>query len=646
MILIDSKTEWSKAKDEQKIAYCESLFKDSKESLQKRHWEWYLNYTFLEGNHYVSYNSTTQSLETPPRRRGEVRIVINKILTGNRAVRNYATRQELKWEVSPGDEDKDSVDRARKKGKFLDWFYRNKHLETVIDGAIDSCLNTSIAWVEPYWDAKARTGNYKGDIKIKLHDSFHIYPDRHGFMDEGRFCGRFIAKAISRTLDEIRNDSRYNEKNRKLVKSDDELAASELKSRLIMKEQGTDKNGPIPRSMVKEFFLYNDEKNDKGGYITLFTYAGGQVLREEPLKERDFPLYACQVPLDPRRLYSRSRTADSIPLNKALNRNISQKIMYVNKALVLRLVAEKGHGASVVTNDMGDILEINAGRQFKQMEMHPLPNTLDSLTRELIAFQEDMQGAHEATVGANPSAARSGRQLEALQAADSNNLADINKSLKSFLPILGNRILELAGRHYSSTRLIQISEAEEQFKVVGAETPNKEITKDEDITVLDGNNDIVVGIGSWLGHTRDAQRETILQLAELGVLPAEEVLRQFEFPNVEELSRLAREQRVEQAAMKAATGGHGPGMEGGAGGTQNPDAQKFIDLADKENMSMMNGQMVPPTEGAPIEHTQAHLDFLFSQTAQQNPQAAQLIQEHVSGEPAYAELVQQYQQPQ
>jgi len=100
---------WKNASDEEKISYCDGLFEDSKGAVQKSHFEWYMNYQFLEGNHYVSYNSVTNSLETPPRKTGEVRIVVNKVKSGVRAIKNYATRTEPKWETMPGDLDEKTI---------------------------------------------------------------------------------------------------------------------------------------------------------------------------------------------------------------------------------------------------------------------------------------------------------------------------------------------------------------------------------------------------------------------------------------------------------------------------------------------------------------------------------------------------------
>jgi len=621
---------WKNASDEEKISYCDGLFEDSKGAVQKRHFEWYMNYQFLEGNHYVSYNSVTNSLETPPRKTGEVRIVVNKVKSGVRAIKNYATRTEPKWETMPGDLDEKTILNARRSGKLLDYIYRKLHLETLVSGVVDSSLNTSVAWVELDWDDKAEGG--MGQIRLRLHDSFGVWTDPKAFLYAGRYKGRYLFKTNKKSLDKIKSDERYDKKARKLVKSDDELAASAMKSRIIRKESGSLSSEKTKRAIVKEAMLWEDEENENGGNLRLFTYAGGQVLRDESLKDKNYSMYLMQIPMDPRKIYHRSWVADSVPLNKALDRSVSQKIMYVNQALIYRIMAEKGHGVKEVNNDMGTVYEINKGRKYEQMSMHALPGTLDSLSGELGSYIEDALGSHDAALGKLPAGARSGKTLEALQAADSNNLADIVQGLVSFLAVLGEGILDIVADKYVASRVIKLTEPEEggaQYaKVIGEGSDKK--NRPDDATIITKDNEVIVRIGSWLGYTREAQRETLLKLGEIGILPGDEILRQFEFPNVDELSEKARSQRMEQHELDAEVAGRNQQSQQDQKPTGGAD---MVQLADKENTSMANGQIIEPTEGATPQHTQVHADFIETEIFQGlPPEIQQTIMAHYQGE--------------
>lgn len=631
MIEIEGK-EWGKLKDAEKIAHCESLLEDVRTSREKHDLEWYLNHMFKEGNHYLTVNTTTNALESnPPRKHGEVRMVINMVKASTRSIQNYITRTQPKWEIVPGDTDEDTIKTARRIGKTMDYIYRKLHLESFVSGVVESALDTSVGWVEVDWDEDAEKG--LGQVRVRLHDTFDVWVDTRASLYNGKLVSRFLAKTVSKTLGEIAADTRYNKKNRKLVKADEDPAVSRLKSKIIRKEIGEPEKA-IKRATIKEFMLWDDEKNSKGGRLQMFTYSNGQVLRDEPLDDIEYPLYLLQVSMNPLKIYQRAWTSDAIPLNKALDRTVSQKIMYVNQALKFQMIAEKGHGVAVSTNEMGDIIEINPNRKFEQFDFKPLPQGFDSLDSEMISYIEDVLGSHPAALGRLPAGSRSGKTLETLQAADANNLTGLTQSLESFLSVVGQRILEIVADKYVTSRIVKISEPEEDeegnsqefFRITGEKGKRK-----EDSTVITGDNEVIVKIGSWLGHTREAQRDTLLRLAELGVLPAEEVLRQFEFPNVEELSSRARNQRLEKHVMDAEIAGRNQPQQGQKGAQAG--GIDMVKLADKENMEMANGSQVPSTEGATLEHTQAHKDFIESQTFQSlPPEIQQAFAAHTQGE--------------
>lgn len=621
---------WDKLDDVEKISYCESLLTDVKKSREPYDLEWYTNHRFENGDHYLAVNSVTGSLEAnPPKKRGEVRMVINKTRSVKRAIQNYVTRTQPKWEIIPGDIDEATIKNARRIGKTLDYLYRKLHLEQIVTGVIDTGLSTSIGIVEVDWDENADGG--VGEVRVRMHDPFDVWFDKRAYLYAGRIVGRFVAKTVVKSVDEVKNDKRYDEKARKEVKPDEELATSRLKAKILTKEMGSNETSKIPTVTVKEFMLWDDEKNSKKGHVKIFTYAGDQILVEEDSSDKEFPIYFYQISMNPLKVYQRAWVTDAIPLNKAIDRSISQKIMYMNQALVFRIIAEKGHGAGVVSNEMGEVLEVNKGRNFAQMTMNPLPAGYDAVTNELNGYIEDIMGAHDAALGRMPTGARSGDTLEAIQAADANNLTGLTQSLESFLSVVGERILDVIAKKYQVSRIVKIAEpeeGEEYMKVIGAGSKQAEGMKEGGATIITEDNEVIVKIGSWLGHTLEAKRETMMKLGEMGVLPAEEILRQFEFPNVEELSAKARDQRMEQSQVDLAIAGHAQGQQG-----QQPQGPDMQALADKENMTMAQGQQLPPTEGADIVHTQAHTDFVQSDTFKSLPdEIKQVFADHIQGE--------------
>lgn len=657
-----NRTTWDKASNAEKIKYCNDRRDDSKKSRRLRDFEWYMNYQFQEGNHYVYYNNTTNKLENKPRAKGEVRAVVNKVKATVRAVQNYSTRFNPKWEIIPGGLNASIIDNARKAGKFMDYFFTTQHLEIVLQGLVDSALNTSVAFVELDWDPQAEGG--MGQVVLIEHDPFDVWLDSRAKIYAGLIKGRYIFKGVTKDLDEIRNDERYNVKvddkkekdefgdkaefNRQMVQSDKELAASDMKARILQKE-GLTAEESTERATVYEFQLFDEEGNDEGGNIQLFAYAGERVLRDEPLKNKGFTLYCMQVPQDTKKIYHRTWVADLTGLNKILNRTVSQKVMYVNQALTYRILAEKGHGINKFTNENGEVLEHTKGRSVTQMQPYPLPADGDQLENRINGYIEDIGGAHEAALGRMPTGARSGKVLEALQAADSNNLSGIRISIESFLSVLGSAILDIVAEKYVASRIAKIADPEigedgtkQNYISVIGEGAADEIKNDEDSqhTIINKDNAIIVKIGSWLGNTTEARKETLYELADRKIIPGDEVLRQLEFPNIEALSQKAQEERLEEHKMDAEIAGRN--QEAGAPQQQAPvdpkaDAQsQQVALADQENLQMIQGVQVPPTEGVGLEHTQAHVDFSqsqdFQQQSAQNPGLLQVMQAHIQGE--------------
>lgn len=631
MITVGDKT-WDKLKPEEKIAFCEGLFKEAKDARRLRDLEWYMNYMFLDGNHYATYNKTQNRIQQKPRKKGEVRISINLIRSSIRAIQNYATRFEPKWEVQPGDEDDDTIKNSRKYGKFLDYLYRTLHWEITVESMVDSLLNTSVCFVEVDWDPKAADG--KGQVMLFDHDSFDIYVDRSAYIYAGRIVGSFIAKGVKKNISDIQSDSRYDEKARKLVKSDEEMEKlSEFKERYKQKQEGTTKEDKVKKATVKEFFLLDPKKNDKGGRIQRITYAGGQVLRDDPLEDDEFPIFCGQIQQDTKRIYHRTWTADAIPINKAIDRLASQKIMYVNKALTYEIIAEKGHGATPATNEIGNILEVNRNIKWEQRNLIPLPATVDKLSDELLNYHDRILATNDATIGRMPPGSRSGDMLESLQAGDANSLAGVRKAIQTLMSLVGQKALKIASKKYVASRFIEITDDEGQktgtsFVGAGADDTIKD---EEGMTVIKDNNEVIVTIGSWLGHTKEAQRETLERWVELGMLSSADALKYMEFPNADYLSERARSERLEKDQMQLAIAGHAQDQKA-------QDAQQkndpMVKLADQEDLQMMHGEAVPPTQNPSQAHTQAHIDFYTSELfqSQATPEAKQNLQAHIQGE--------------
>ena len=95
---------------------------------------------------------------------------------------------------------------------------------------------------------------------------------------------------------------------------------------------------------------------------------------------------------------------------------------------------------------------------------------------------------------------------------------------------------------------------------------------------------------------------------------------------------------MEQTNAQIAVAGHAPGMQGGQsmpGQPQpvQPGSVDMVALAEKESVAMLNGQSIPPTEGATPDHSQVHRDIINSRTFKAAPPTSQqLLIAHYKGE--------------
>jgi len=627
--------EWKNLDDLEKISYCKDNFVDpAKSERQSTEAKWYVSKSFLDGKHYASYNTVTNTIETPPRNKRSIRLVINKTRWAMRSVQNFTTRYQPKFECVPGDLDDETIKNARRSGKLLDYLHTQLHLRMKIRVLVGNGLSTSVGFWELGWDDTAMGG--MGQVTVDNHDPFDIFLPLTTYIEGPIIHAPFIGKVISKNVAEIHADERYPKKEREAVVPDEELALSTMKSKILRREgqKGTREEGQ-QTALLYEIWLYDPEGNDKDGNIKIVTFAGDKLLRDEDLELTEYPIYIFQ-PEPSSRLYNPSWVQDLVPINKAIDRLQSQILEYNNEMLRGRFMGPKGHGINVASIGRGvgagpEMWEYNSGFPIEQVPMHPLPLTVHRQNDDLNRAHEDGSGSHEASMGVNPSGGRSGKALEALQAADSNNLSGIRESLEDFLSVVGSRILDIVADKYVASRVVKLTDPEEGgqgFMKVAGEAAGE---APEGTTIVNKDNEVIVKIGSNLGYTREAQRETLLELKSAGIVPADEVLRQFEFPNIEEMSRKAKEERLEEAEMQADIAGRrgeggAPGAPGAQGGMPAPD----VVLADQENARMMQGEQLPPTPNASEEHSQAHVNFMRSPDAR--GQGLQVIEQHVRGE--------------
>jgi len=591
------------------------LFDSTSRARQRFDRDWYIYDNFVRGNHYLLFNRETNRIETPPKPKGRVRVTINKVYATLRAVRNFVTRFKPKWNVDPYGEREERHEEARFAEKFLDYLYDKINMERVNKDVTFYGLKYSRGWYMVWFDEEM------DEIRVDSVDPFDLYVDPGCTNPITLEDAGFVFLTIRKSLAEIRHNPDYEDVDK--VMPDEKQAESRWKDMTIKRNASkVDTTSVVPElgaAILRVGYFLEEEENERGGKIRKIVYSGKTILQDTPTEMTEYPIVGYASDVNPKELYSEGWVKNLIPLNKLLNRLASLEAEFSMKLSKGKWITEKGSGVRFIDNVSGEIIEKNRGYQLEQARLATIPPHVFRQEENTNRYIEDIGGYHEVSVGRIPTGAKSGRAIEALAQGDANNLSDLRENLEISLEVLGEKILKLAARHYTNTRLIEITGSKgnkEEFRVIGEEATNRpEEVNGQKVAILSGKHRVKVSIGSWLAHTREARQDYLMELYSKKVIDQQTLLEHLEFGEVQEVMK-----RTQEAQQQGEDG------EGGAGA-------EMYKLAGHENLAMAKGQRVPPTIGATPRHTELHVAFMNTpQFRQLPPEVDQLFEEHAMEE--------------
>lgn len=586
-------------------------------------WKWFIYDLWVAGLHYAKWDRNTQQITTTVKDAGKAKIVINKVYTTLRAVRNYALRNRPKAEVTPVKLTEEAVGEVVKLNKYLDFLHDKLYLRRKLKETVWHSLKYSAGFWQVLWNEEAEDG--EGEVEINVIDPYDIYWDpsaRHP--NEAKY----VILAVRRYVDDIKEDSKYDKEKTKELNGDKLLAASPLKSRLLQAEKGLeiynkqDKEGST--LIVKECWI-KEKQEDNSTRVRIVAIADDKIIRNELTELKRFPFFKLACDVEPLSMYGQGWVKNLIPPNRALDRLESSLAEYndlVNKG---KYVSDKGAGVRVINNEHGQIIEKKRGFDVQQLPVPGLSPAIYTQIENMNRYIEDIGGAHDASLGRIPAGAKSGKALEALQAGDSNNMSEIVENVEEFLEEVYEYVLSLAAQKYQFARqIIPVSQSGERefIKVIGEEAANKP----EEATVIPSKNMVDVKITSWLAHTSEVRREILKELYELKAIDQQTLLVGYETGSVADIIQRTKEQKKEEQADELA-------MQNASGQVQNklnapPTAGRQQAIASIR--SLMKNQPVEPPPAVTQDFVDQLDEFLSSpeaqKLAQSEPQVIEAVQ--------------------
>lgn len=619
MTLKDLQSDKIKTQDKEVSAFIDQLYSQTLSRYLKLHRDWYLNERFVRGDHWVIYNKTLGRIQALPRSDGEIRRVVNKIRTQLRGVKNFIKRNQPRWETQPDDITDEALQNAQKTNKILQYYYRILKIKSLLTDVIVSGLKYSVGFAEA---AVVKSGT-ETKIEVWHDDTFALFLDLDApHLQKGRYC----IKAIKKPVAQVQANKSY-----KIIGSvtpdSKQNGGSTYKEMLEREKYGIDANKGMPdleTTLVKELWIKWEDQDGKS-HVKIFTNVNSQLVRVEETKYRRYPFFSYNPEHEPGAIYSDAWIKDLIPMNKALDKGVSQIEGYVERMLKGKYLIKQGVEVSTMTDKGAEKIYYKGSVAPTQLQLQPLPSTPFSHTNNLERWIEEGGGMREASLGRAPAGIQSGKGVEALQAADAGVVAEPVENLQTFLEELSEFILEVL-TDYQITSM-QIIEGNQAVKFIGGGVPANQVPTG---TMKLKPLDVRVVIVPEIAYSEDGKFERLMQLASTQMIDPQTVLEKLSISNIGEIIQRMQKNKAEgfKQDMAKQAASHQ------AAGDQTPNDS--ASLADQENMKMASGQEVQPTPQAlwVPEHLQLHMAFI-QENADAYKQHKDLFDAHIKAEEQY-----------
>jgi len=319
-------------------------FNRAQESRREIDWRWFSYDLWVNGDHYARFDRETEQIVTTTRDVGRPKVVINKTYQTLRAVRNFAMRNRPRAEVTPFDLSEDQIEQARMLNKYLAFLHEKLHMRTKLRAAVWNALKYSVGYWQVLWDENADEG--KGEVNVELVDTYDLYWDEIARKPEE---ARYVILATRRNIEDLLVDPKYNTEQVEGLKTDDSLAASHLKSRLIQVDRGAlfATNRKVAKDedegsvIVKEVWFREKKKKSDDTVIKVAAFAGDRLIRPpETTDLEQFPFFMHKSDVEPLRMYGQGWVKNLIPINKLIDRLESEH----DPAWMMQMEADFFHG--------------------------------------------------------------------------------------------------------------------------------------------------------------------------------------------------------------------------------------------------------------------------------------------------------------
>ena len=493
---------------EQLGSQIELLYKRSKQMKSELQDSWWTYHAFYDGKQYVSFRHGRPNEPKAPSWR--VRSVNNYIKPIVSTVASKLTQSRPSFIVRPTGSEDDQRQKARASEYLLDYLYRKMRMQAVTYDVVWWAALTGTGFFNCYWDHSAGKTLQVGESLevtgfpvVEAWSPFDVFPDwEASHLHTAKWVilahvlsGPALELRWAGVVDKLERKNRANSTG--FASDDDSVRKSDLRGYVA-------DGGEQKLYKVLEYQERPSTEHPEGRRVIV---SEGVVLEETHLPGRKFSITAVKVGEMSGRFWGTGVVQGLVPIQRELNRTISQILEMRNLSVNPPWIAASGSIAKTGIKNRPDHIvfyNANVGPPPQRVPPVPIPNSLYELADTLKNNMYDISGVHEISQGRGPSGVISGRALGVLADQDAVKLAAPARSLEDAFADLGAGILEMWRENMDVEMTVSVVSESHRSEAVRFHRDHIDST------------DVEIQAGSLLPKFASYEREISLQLLQLG----------------------------------------------------------------------------------------------------------------------------------
>lgn len=462
-------------------------------------------YKFYYGN--FNQNDSEQHTISFTGEQGElVNIPVNMFRNLARHVINIITANRPVLEAKAANTDYKSLSQTYLANGILDYYMREKMLETNVYDAVEMAVVMGSAYIEMEWNATSgesfdfdpETGeyNYEGEMEFTLYDPLSVVVD--GTKQNFHSQEWVLVRTFQNRHNLVAKYPEYAEKIMNMP-TKDEVYGYKLST------FSNDDTDDIP---VFKFYHKKTEAMPEGRYMLFIS--SDVVLLDVPLPYRTIPVFRLAPANIMGTPYGYSDLFDVFPMQEALNQAYSTIITNQTASGVQNFFVPRGSDITMQSLPGGlNIIEGNA--KPEAINLTATPKEVFDFARMLEQLGETQMGINSVTRGNPEASLRSGNSLALVQSMSLQFQSSFQRNYVQFLEGIGSSLIEILKDFAHTPKMIAIVGKNKRAYM-------KEFTGD----MISDIKRVMVDIGNPLARTVAGRVEIANNLANMKLIKTPE----------------------------------------------------------------------------------------------------------------------------